>query len=153
MRLNHAYGQCNASATKWSDGNGCLRRPALTEAHAAARLQWALRYQHFTYLNWRRVRWSDECSIQLGKGRKRGWVFAQAGKEQLERGLVEPRRCGKAKSKMFWAAFGHGVRTHLIPLEGDPLSRRRGVTAHVYKAVLDTYLLPILGDGGYIHAR
>ncbi|KFY88747.1 hypothetical protein V500_06144 [Pseudogymnoascus sp. VKM F-4518 (FW-2643)] len=76
--------------------------------------------------------------------RKRGWVFAQAGKERLERGLVELRRCGKAKSKMFWAAFSHGVRTYLILLEGDLLARRGGVTARVYRAVLDTHLLPIL---------
>ena len=51
---------------------------------------------------------------------------------------------------MFWAAFGHGVRTHLIPLSGDPLSRRGGVTARVYRAVLDTHLLPILQQNGAI---
>jgi transposase len=48
---------------------------------------------------------------------------------------------------MFWAAFGHRVRTHLVPLEGDPLSRRGGVTARVYSAVLDQHLLPILDHG------
>jgi hypothetical protein len=52
-----------------------LKRPALTDAHAYARLNWAQRYRLFTYLNWRRVRWSDECLIQLGKGRKLEWVF------------------------------------------------------------------------------
>ena len=45
---------------------------------------------------------------------------------------------------MFWAAFGQGVCTQLILLEGDPLSRQGGVTARVYKAVLDQHLLPIL---------
>lgn len=83
-------------------------------------------------------------------GKKRGWVFAQAGKIRLERGLVEPRRCGKAKSKMFRAAFGHGVRTHLIPLEGEPLAGRGGVTARVYRAVLDIHLLPILDYGAIL---
>jgi transposase len=34
----------------------CLHWPALIEEHAATRLQWAQRYSHFTYLNWRRVR-------------------------------------------------------------------------------------------------
>ena len=45
---------------------------------------------------------------------------------------------------MFWAAFRHGVRTHLILLHGDLESRRGGVTANVYKEVLNTHLLPIV---------
>ena len=52
-----------------------LKRPALTPNHAYQRLTWAQRYRHFRYLNWRRVRWSDECSIELGNGQKLEWVF------------------------------------------------------------------------------
>ncbi|CZT11978.1 uncharacterized protein RAG0_15978 [Rhynchosporium agropyri] len=48
---------------------------------------------------------------------------------------------------MFWAAFGYGIRTQLIPMEGDPLAPKGGVTARVYQTVLDQYLLPILGFG------
>ena len=59
-----------------------LQRPALSVAHAGLRLTWAQRYRHFRYLNWRRLRWSDECSIQLGKGEKLNWVFVQGGKGQ-----------------------------------------------------------------------
>jgi Transposase len=40
-----------------------LKRPLLTTEHAARRLTWAQRYQRFRYLNWRRLRFSDECSI------------------------------------------------------------------------------------------
>ena len=46
---------------------------------------------------------------------------------------------------MFWAAFGYGLRTQLVPMEGDPLAPKGGVTARVYQTVLDRYLLPILG--------
>ena len=114
-------------------------------------MNWAQTYRLYTYLNWRRVRWSDECSIQLGKGQKLEWVFVAGGKGQYERRLardmVQKRRCGKQKSKMFWAAFGHGVRTQLVPMEGDPTASKGGVTARVYQAVLDQYLPPILGFG------
>lgn len=48
---------------------------------------------------------------------------------------------------MFWAAFGFGVRTALVPMEGDPESAKGGVTARVYKEVLDEHLLPILQYG------
>jgi len=46
---------------------------------------------------------------------------------------------------MFWAAFGYGVRTTLVPMEGDPESPKGGVSARVYRQVLDRYLPPILG--------
>jgi hypothetical protein len=59
-----------------------LKRPALTAEHARFRRNWAEGYRYFTYLNWRRVRWSDECSIQLGKGQKFEWVFVASGKGQ-----------------------------------------------------------------------
>ena len=61
--------------------------------------------------------------------------------------MVQPRPCGKQKSQMFWAAFGFGVRTTLVPTEGDPTSLRTGVTARVYKAVLDEHLPPVLRYG------
>lgn len=48
---------------------------------------------------------------------------------------------------MFWAAFGYGIRTQLVPMEGDPASAKGGVTARVYQAVLDRHLPPILGLG------
>ncbi len=48
---------------------------------------------------------------------------------------------------MFWAAFGHGIRTELIPMKGDPLSARGGVTARIYEDILNRYLPSIIGPG------
>jgi hypothetical protein len=45
-----------------------LECPELTEAIAAQCLAWAEAYEDFTDVDWRRVRWSDECSIERGKG-------------------------------------------------------------------------------------
>jgi transposase len=45
---------------------------------------------------------------------------------------------------MFWAAFGYGIRSRLVPIDGDPTARRNGVTARVYQGVLDQHLLPLL---------
>jgi transposase len=139
---------------KWA----CLKRLALTADHAQQRLIWANQYFHFTYLNWRRIRWGDECSIQLGKGLKFGWVFVTSKKDRLRPDMIAPKRCGQQKSKMFWAAFGYGIRTQLVPMNGDPDSARGGITARVYQEVLSTYLRPILylhdifmHDGASIH--
>ena len=45
---------------------------------------------------------------------------------------------------MFWAAFGHGVRTNLVFMKGDAASKRGGVTARRYIEVLDEYLPAVL---------
>jgi hypothetical protein len=75
-------------------------------------------------------------------------VFISGGKGQhtrrLARELVQQRRYGKQKSKMFWAAFRHSVHTRLVPMDGDPKAPKGGVTARVYQAVLDQYLPLIL---------
>ena len=75
------------------------------------------------------------------------WVFVQPGTARLQPEMVQPRPCGKQKSQMFWAAFGFGVRTTLVALKGDPAAQKKGVTAKVYKAVLDEHLPPILRYG------
>jgi hypothetical protein len=48
---------------------------------------------------------------------------------------------------MFWAAFGHGIHTSLIIIEGDPDAPKGGVTAQVYLGVLETHLETILNPG------
>jgi transposase len=45
---------------------------------------------------------------------------------------------------MFWAAFGHGKRTPLVAMKGDPAASRGGVTARRYIEVIEEYLLPAL---------
>jgi hypothetical protein len=88
-----------------------LKQLLLTATHAERRLTWAQRYRRFRCLNWRRLRFSDECSIQLGKGQKLEYVFVSSKNDRLLPHMVTPIRCGKQKSKMFWAAFGYGLRT------------------------------------------
>jgi transposase len=45
---------------------------------------------------------------------------------------------------MFWGAIGYGIKGPLVPLDGDPDSKRHGVTARVYKGLLQEYLPTIL---------
>ena len=48
---------------------------------------------------------------------------------------------------MFQAAFGYGVRTELVIMEGDPNSQRGGVTVIKYKEILEEYLPNIIEEG------
>jgi hypothetical protein len=45
---------------------------------------------------------------------------------------------------MFWAAFGFGIRSDLMIMEGDQNAKRGGVIAKVYLEVLAEYLPTIL---------
>ncbi len=98
--------------------------------HARAQLAWAEHHKDWTAEDWRKVRWSDECSIERGKGQRQEYVFRRIG-EALERWAVQGRPHFIKVTKMFWAAFDHGIRTDLVAMEGDSESPKGGVTAHL----------------------
>lgn len=130
------------------------KRPHLTAAHAAARLQWARKYEQFTPQEWRRVVWSDECSIERGVGAQQRWVFMRPSEQLLHPEILHDstRHCGKGVKKMFWAAFCYARRTALVPMNGDPDARSGGVTARVYREVLNEHLQTILNaDSIFMH--
>ena len=124
------------------------QRPFITVRHAQERLQWAIEHQAYTLLDWKKVTWSDECTVERGVGIKPTWTFTRP-KDQVRLGDVKPVRCsGKGVKKMLWAAFGHDRRTGLVPLDGDPNSAKGGVTSFVIRD-LYTYFLPeIMVEGG-----
>ena len=66
------------------------RRPELKPEHAVKRLEWARRHEHFTVENWKRIKWSDECSIERGKGIQPIWTFLRPS-EQLIQGDVQEK--------------------------------------------------------------
>lgn len=121
-----------------------MDRPALTPEHAAARLRWARTYEHFTPQDWTRVFWSDECTVERGIGARREYTFTPRHKQIAEQDVRGVPMKGNQIKQMFWAAFsGATRRTGLIPLFGDPRSRRGGVNRFVIR---DLYLriLPTL---------
>ncbi len=54
---------------------------------------------------------------------------------------------------MFWAVFGGGVRSSLVPMDGDLDSARGGVTAQIYKDVLEQHLPGVMDrvDAIFMH--
>lgn len=109
-------------------------------------------YEAYELVDWRCVRWSDECSIELGKGDQQGWVFITRAEQRLEPEFVQPRRCGKQKTQMFWGAFCYGKRSPLVIMERDPTARKNEYTAKSYRKILDEHLAPIMDDDAiYMH--
>jgi hypothetical protein len=56
------------------------QRPFLTPEHALLRIEWATKYDGKPVEYWRRLRWSDECSVERGKGGAIEWVYRRRGK-------------------------------------------------------------------------
>ena len=58
------------------------KRPKLLPRHASARLAWALESQDWTLEKWKQIIWSDECSVQRGKGGGPKWVWRKEGDDR-----------------------------------------------------------------------
>ncbi|KAJ5660135.1 hypothetical protein N7507_006586 [Penicillium longicatenatum] len=133
-----------------------LRRPVLTEEQAQKRLEWAFGVRDWDSAKWRTVFWSDESTIERGKGARREFTFNRPATQislEISKQSIAIR--------MFWAAFsGGGRRTGLIPLFGDENSPRGGITRWVilklYQRVLPTLIYGVNGaifqqDNALVH--
>lgn len=96
-----------------------------------------------------RVRWSDECSVEHGRGIIPTWTFTRPC-DQVCTGDVRTYNAHKGVKKMLWACFCYSGRTGLIPLDGDPESRRGGVTSWAIRALYDAFLPEFVGQEGIL---
>jgi hypothetical protein len=63
-------------------------KPWLTSVNVRKRLGWAMKYKHWTIEDWKKVIWSDECSVWIGVNPRRQWVIRPPG-ERLNRKYVK----------------------------------------------------------------
>jgi transposase len=120
------------------------KRPVLTENHAAARLRWAQEYQDYEEEDWKKVKWSDECTVERGVGVQPIWTFNRPSEQLLQHDVHAVRPSGRGVRQMLWAGFGHSCRTSLVALYRDPLAARGGVSGRsieaLYTAMLPTFI-------------
>src|SRR5271170_8124339 len=80
------------------------QKPVLKSSHKAARLYWARKYQHWMVEDWKRVIWSDESSIVLGRKSHRRRCIRKKGQAFLSRHCDGTVKSGKV-TIMIWACF------------------------------------------------
>ena len=124
------------------------KRPKLTQEIAKLRYDWALKHEDWTYDDWSKVVWSDECSIELGSGHQRKWVFRlnRLG-EKWKKEYIQPYGKGKGIRVMVWASIWGPNRSDLVRLERDFESKKHGYTSKFYLALLEEMLSKIWGPG------
>lgn len=127
--------------SKWKAKKRTLLQPEM----AAARLHWAREHINWSIEDWKRVRWSDECTIERGSGKRAEWVFRRP-EESLQRWAIQEKPMFQRYSQMFWACFGFGIRSDLVIMRGDISAPRGGVSARVYLSTLQEHLPTVLNN-------
>ena len=66
------------------------------------RLEWALKYQHYTREDWSKIAWSDESMIQKDSARQQIWVFRyQTKKKSMHQRIFEVKEEMEMSIKWF----------------------------------------------------
>ena len=123
------------------------RRPFLTEKNAAKRLAWCLERRHWLAEDWALVVWSDECSIERGRGKRDEWVFRTPA-QKWQRQMIQTYNTKKNMKVMVWASFWDTGRSSLYIMDRDFESKKHGYSAESYLEVLDDQVGPIFEELG-----
>src|SRR5437762_3937418 len=76
------------------------RKPFLTSKHKKDRLEWAMRYQDYSYEDWCKVIWSDECLMRIRVDSTRRRVIRENGKRLEDKYLASSFKSGRVT--MIW---------------------------------------------------
>lgn len=135
--------------SKWGHWRAA-KRPRLTQEHAKLRLEFAIKYKDWGWEEWSKVIFSDECSIELGSGKRTRWVFrVRAYGEKWRKDLVQDTKKGKGVRVMVWAAIWGDKCSDLIPLKRDFDSKKNGYSSKSYLKVIEEILPTIYEPGLY----
>ncbi|KAE8548074.1 hypothetical protein EYB25_009867 [Talaromyces marneffei] len=122
------------------------KRPEILPLNAQKRLAWALRYEAYTPREWQRILWTDECTVERGKGGQLIWTWHSLT-ERLREHDIREIRTGKSIKKMFWGGFKFDQRSPLVPLTSDGSSAGGGITATVIRQLYMEQLPELLDNG------
>jgi transposase len=117
------------------------KRPELTEENALKRLAWCLTWRGLTAEEWGLIMWSDECSVERGRGKRQEWVFRTPA-DKWKKEMVQTYGTHKNMKVMVWGGFWDEGRTGLYIMDRDFESKKHGYSANSYLEVLDSELAP-----------
>jgi transposase len=99
------------------------KKPFLTQKHRLARKEWAAEKRGWGMVDWTRIIWTDECSVEIGKSSRCIRVWRRAGERFKESCLAPTFKSGR-QSLMVWSCIAYG---RLGPLVLIPKDQRTGV--------------------------
>jgi transposase len=105
-----------------------------------------------TYEEWGLFMWSDECSVERGRGKNQEWCF-RTPDQKWEREMIQTYNAHKNMSVMVWGCFWDYGRSDLYVMDRDFESKKHGYSARSYLEVLNAQVAPWyeeLDDDAYV---
>ena len=115
------------------------KKPGLSADNVRKRLEWAIKYKDWTIEDWKKVIWSDECSVWIEVNPRRQWIIRPPG-ERLNRKYVKKTFKSAQVKVMVWACF---TGKRLGPLI---VCNKGGVGANEYEDILYDRLFSLIDD-------
>jgi hypothetical protein len=94
---------------------------------------------------WGLICWSDECSVEWGRGKRTEWCF-RISAQNWNREMVQTYGTNKNMKIMVWGAFWDLGRSNCYILDRDFESKKDGCSANSYLEVLNAEVEPIFED-------
>jgi transposase len=113
------------------------KKPAMTEAHIQARLEWAYAHENWGARQWRRVLFSDESTFTQFQQGPNGMVWREPGEELNPNCIAVTVK--HSPNKMFWGCFTWNGLGPIVPIEGS-------VTGITYAKIINDYVVPTLHE-------
>ena len=107
--LNHRLGYHSRHARK---------KPFLTASHIEKRLAWTSEVCRFGEEEWKRIIWTDESSVELGKLSSTPLVWRRTDEENDPRCIVPTFKSGRSRV-MIWGCIAHGIKGPLVFIPPD----------------------------------
>jgi transposase len=117
---------------KWQ----CKQRPELSEEVAKLRYERVLLRKDWSTEEWALIIFSDESSVERGKGGQREWAWRTANQKWSPQ-FVQTYSKGHDISIMVWGAIWIRGRSDLVVMTRDEHAKRNGYSANSYIDVLD----------------
>ena len=102
--LNHYFGYHSHYACK---------KPFLTASHIEKWLMWTSKVCRFGEEEWKRIIWTDESSVELGKLSSTPLVWRRTDEENDPRCIVPTFKSGRSRV-MIWGCIAHGIKGPLV---------------------------------------
>lgn len=117
------------------------KKPYTSEKHACARVEWCKKHKDLSIYEWRKVIFSDEACVEIGKQSRQLRVWRYTG-ERFNLNCLAPTFKVGRRSVMIWACFAGEVKGSLVFCDENKEKEKKNITAISYLDILKKHLLP-----------
>jgi hypothetical protein len=94
------------------------KKPYINAMQCRKRLLWAKDHHGLKMVDWERVIWTDEASVEIGKESQQCLIWHRPGERYQEECLVPTFKSGR-QSLMVWGCISYGRRGPLVQIPSD----------------------------------